>query len=142
MLDLWGPRLMFDAMEQVWSAQLQALRTFTESAGRVTAAITGTRVGDITVYFPFGRGYTQDIEPHTYWGLIRGSKTDRPDIEWEIVRDVASYGKQLGQMMDLLVSLAETTDGVGREELDAVRALKARIDGTKAKLDLKAEPDV
>ncbi len=137
MLDLKGPPLVFEAWEQVWAAQLQTLRAFADTAGRVSAAFTGMRVGDITVYFPFGSGYTQEIEPYTNWGLIKASKTDWPDVEREILRNVASYGKQLGRMMDLLVSLAETTEGVDREKLQAVRELKVQIDTTKAKLGLE-----
>ena len=133
MLDLRGPSSMLDAWEQMWTAQLHVLRAYADATARMTAAFTGMRFGDITVYYPFGSGYTQDIDPVTNWGWVNSAKTRRPDVEREIAREVASYGKQLGRMMDLLVAIAETTEGVDKGQLEAVRQLKDRIDGVKAK---------
>ena len=133
MLDLMVPLAMLDAWYHLWRSQLQAMTAFADATGRITAAFTGARVGDITIYFPFGSGYTQDIDPVTNWGWVNSAKTRRPDVEREIAREVASYGKQLGRMMDLLVAVAETAEGVDKGQLEAVKQLKDRIDEVKAK---------
>lgn len=106
---------------------------------RTTTPITAFSTGDISVYFPFGRDYHQTIEPNTNWGLIRNSQTDHPDVEKEIVRDVASYGMQLGRILDLIVDMGDQLRGVDPEALSEVKKLKARIDGVKSKHGLTVD---
>ena len=139
MLDLRESPYMLDAWHQVWAAQLKVLEASTEAAGRMAAAFVGLRIGDITVYFPFGSGFHQDIDPYTNWGWINSSRTNRPDVERDIAQTGASYGKQLGRMMDLLVSIAEDPNSVDQEKLDRVKDLKVIIDNIKEKHGIKKD---
>jgi len=94
-------------------------------------------MGDLTIYFPFGRDYHQTIEPNTNWGFIKNSQTDHPEVEQEIIRDVASYGMQLGRIFDLSVDIGDRVDGIDAETLAEVKSLKTRIDAVKMKHGLK-----
>ena len=52
-------------MVALWLKQVEAW-----SAAMRTAIVLSVR--DITVYFPFGQGFTQDIDPRTNWGWMSG----------------------------------------------------------------------
>ena len=127
---------MLFAIEHVWTAQRLMLEAMTEATARTAAALARAPIGDITIYFPFGSGYHQEIEPYTNWGWVDTTRTELPALERDIVQRAASYGKQLGRMTDLLVSVAENTEGVDQEKLAAVKQLKARVEREKAKYDL------
>ena len=53
------------------------------------------------------------------------------EVEREISDEVASYGKQLGRVMDLLIDVSERTDGVDENKLQAVAELKQQIEEVK-----------
>lgn len=56
---------------------------------------------------PFSGNVTQDIAPETDWfvGNVNRSVGD-PDVERKVVREVASYGKQLSRLTDAVLALA------------------------------------
>ena len=53
------------------------------------------------VHWPFSGAVTQDIHP----ALL--AQAGNEEIEVRVLRDVASYGKQIGVLSDLLHSVAE-----------------------------------
>lgn len=85
--------------------------------------------GALTINLPFANGFTQEIDPRTNWGWI--GATDAPALEAEILRYGASYGRQIGRMMDLLLDIAEKTPGVDAAKLEALRVLSDRVEHIK-----------
>jgi hypothetical protein len=88
------------------------------------------------VHFPWSGNVSQDIEPHTTWfaDLIQpGAGNAR--IE-EKAFGVASYGKQLGHLTDLLIELAEQPGAAlspdGKKTLDSLRTIRQSIEAIKA----------
>ncbi|ADM10661.1 hypothetical protein PB2503_13119 [Parvularcula bermudensis HTCC2503] len=98
---------------------------------QVTEALRVFSVGDINIYFPFGSNFTLNADPTTSWGWLYGMATPRPHTEERIVREVASYGKQLGWMMDMLLPLAERSDDIPDEDVEALRKMRDDIDRIK-----------
>ena len=86
--------------------------------------------GDITIYFPFGRGFTLFANPATSWFDLMA--TPAPAKERRVVTEIASYGTQLGWVLDLLVPLAEGSDRIEPGDLEKIKALKARIEALPA----------
>ncbi|PJI84976.1 hypothetical protein BC777_2970 [Yoonia maricola] len=84
---------------------------------------------------PFSGDVTQEITPSFLSPEIKGS----PAIEERVVREVASYGTQLGKVLEALQALSAATD-TPLPEIDAlveqVEAVKA--DATEA---LRAEAE-
>lgn len=113
----------------LWRRQAGVWAEAMKSAGGAVS------VGDVTfnIYFPFGQGYQQDIDPHTNWGWIGSSATNWPEIEEEIVRRVASYGAQLDKIMELLLDVARKTPDADSEKIKALEELFGRIETIKAK---------
>ena len=72
---------------------------------------------------PFSGDVTQEIVPRLFSPDIAGV----PEIETRIHAEVASYGTQLGKVLDALQTLATAT-GTDLPEIDA---LVARIDAAK-----------
>lgn len=59
-----------------------------------------------TFHAPFSGDVTQEITPRLFSPEIKGSL----DIENRVQTEVASYGKQLGKILEALVVLSEKTD--------------------------------
>jgi hypothetical protein len=83
--------------------------------------------------FPLSGDVTQAFNPFTWWvqggqqvGFvnINASRTEDPELERRIVSDVASYGRQLGRIIDALdVVVAKLpADQLTAGEQDALRA--------------------
>lgn len=90
-------------------------------------------IGDINVYFPFGYGFTNNANPATNWGWMFGMMaTEKPRTEQRIVSEVASYGKQIGWMMDMLIPLAEESEAVDKGDLAEMKAMRERIEEIKS----------
>ena len=111
-------------MVALWLKQVEAW-----SAAMRTAIVLSVR--DITVYFPFGQGFTQDIDPRTNWGWMSGSATVWPEVEEHIVRRGASYGVQLDKINALLLDLAAHTPEADAEKVAEFKALTDKIDDVK-----------
>jgi hypothetical protein len=87
------------------------------------------------VHFPWSGNVSQDIEPHTTWfsDLIQPG-AGNAGIE-EKAFGVASYGKQLGHLTDLLIELAEQPGAAltpdGKKTLDSLRDIRQSIEAIK-----------
>lgn len=86
---------------------------------------------------PFCGGVNQDYHPDTSWfsPTVNVEMAGHQKIERDVVTNTASYGKQIGLMMDILVVLAEKCECVDTEQFHAdVKRLKdihTRIENTK-----------
>jgi len=94
--------------------------------------------------YPLSGDVTQDISP-AFISAMKGV----PEIEWEIVTSVASYGDQLGALTDAVLELAraagvegeklsklqEIADGVEAAKKRAKGALKARAEASLRRLE-------
>lgn len=87
---------------------------------------------------PFSGGVWQDYHPWTNWFSpnIEVDLAGNKDIEDDVVTKVASYGKQLGLMMDVLVPLAAgaapgSMPASFAEDLDRLKTMQADIEATK-----------
>jgi len=99
-----------------------------------SAALAGS--GGLTVNLPFANGFTQNVDPSTNWGYI--GRTDRPDVERDIRDHGASYGAQLGRMMDVVRDLAARTADADPEKREALEQIARRIDDIKKQHGLSA----
>ena len=102
-----------------------------------------------TFKLPLSGDVTQTINPWTWmfnptgsqFGLVNISlgKSSNPDVEQEVLEDVASYGKQLGRLGDALLVLVDhfhPKEKLKPHEEKAIadlRALLAEIAQVKAK---------
>ena len=104
------------------------------------AAKTQSLFGPVT--FPSG-----DVsQPWSWWYqfapvTINQMKTPRPDTETHLVRNVASYGRQLGRMQDVLAILIDrldpqSLDSNGKAAVNAYQEMSNEI--AAAKLGLPA----
>jgi hypothetical protein len=85
------------------------------------------------IYFPYSN-FAQTVEPITDWffGAIPSS-AGNARVERKAV-DVASYGRQLGLITELLIDLAKQappTSQEGKQALKRLADIKARIDALK-----------
>ncbi len=98
---------------------------------------------------PFSGDVTQAINPWSWW--IRGSqqagfinintsRTDNPELERRIVENVASYGRQLGRIVEALqVVVAHLpAEGLAPEERDALRSFTGMAEQIAAVKDAAA----
>ena len=86
------------------------------------------------IHFPLSGSLAQNIEPNTTWfsDLIKAPAGDAR-IE-EKAFSVASYGKQLGQITEVLLELtknSELTSPQATQSLVSLRRIKASIDAIK-----------
>ena len=85
-------------------------------------------------HFPFGGSVAQRIEPNTNWffGAIQPSAGD--GVIEKKAFEVASYGKQLGLITDLLLDLAEGSkpnSDEGKRALDTLKDIRKKIEELK-----------
>jgi hypothetical protein len=85
-------------------------------------------------HFPFGGSVAQQIEPNTNWFFC----AIRPEAGDAVVEQqafgIASYGKQLGLITDLLLDLAEQSDlstRKGQKALADLRLIRSKIEALK-----------
>lgn len=78
-----------------------------------------------TVNLPYSGDVTQRIDPDTSWGV--GASPD-PQLERAIRDNVASYGRQIDWMLELLLDIAAEVDGTDPAKVERLRALKERIE--------------
>jgi len=85
-------------------------------------------------HFPFSGSLAQNIEPNTSWfsDMIKPSAGNAA-IEQKAF-GVASYGKQLGQITDVLLEVVKTvpvTSPEASQSLESLRKIKIQIDAIK-----------
>src|SRR5271154_1413102 len=89
---------------------------------------------------PLSGDVVQSINPFTafmtggQFGLININmgQSSEPDVEAEVLSDVASYGKQLGHIEDALILLLthfQPSMPLTKAETDAIAALKTALEG-------------
>ena len=83
--------------------------------------------------FPLSGNVTQEIEPDWFFGTIDPEAGDS-ETEKEIFFKVASYGKQLGMITEVLLSIADElqVDSKNVKSLSELRELQAKIESIKA----------
>lgn len=87
------------------------------------------------VHFPWSGSVEQDIHPETNWFAenIKG-KSGKADLE-RTAFGIASYGRQLGLITEVLIELAEQNGGIKTVEtskaLRKLREIKTAIDAVK-----------
>lgn len=86
------------------------------------------------LHFPFSGAVSQSIDPdNTWFSTLIKPEAGNARIE-ERAFSVASYGKQLGLLTDLLIDLAEHSperSTAAQLALDKLRAIRAAIDTIK-----------
>ena len=85
-------------------------------------------------YFPFGGSVAQRIEPNTNWffGSIQPGAGDAV-IEQKAFA-IASYGKQLGLITEILLDVVERAEPItaeGQKALKDLRKIRTAIEGLK-----------
>ncbi|MGF1445724.1 MAG: hypothetical protein ACFBRM_05930 [Pikeienuella sp.] len=89
--------------------------------------------GDVTINYPYGSDFTQDIRPWTNWGFVAVQATKHPQAEQEILQRVASYGSQIGNLLDMVLALADHNPDLDAKMIGKLRALQADIERIKRK---------
>lgn len=75
------------------------------------------------IHFPFSGAVTQDISPDTFFGWINPAAGDGK-IEREIF-DSASYGKQIGILSEVVLSLVDSKSIFAAERRHAIEQLES-----------------
>ncbi|MGK7874966.1 MAG: hypothetical protein AB4426_17195 [Xenococcaceae cyanobacterium] len=76
-------------------------------------------------HFPFSGAVNQNIAPETDWFLGNiNSEVGDPEIEEEVFHKVASYGKQIGIITDVLLALVNEIEPEAMKEVRALEQLK------------------
>jgi hypothetical protein len=86
------------------------------------------------VYYPWSGGVSQAIAPNTHWffdSIAPGGGNSR--IEQRVFEEVASYGKQLGLITEVLLDTADekTLGEKGRQSLARLKEIAERIESIK-----------
>lgn len=119
----------FDAMLTLQRQWFEQTTSWLQQFGASDNRSIEVETGDVNIYFPFGQGFTLFANPATSWFDMLA--THDSEAERRIVTGVASYGKQIGWMMDLLIPLAEESGSVDKKDLKALKDLKAEIEAAK-----------
>jgi hypothetical protein len=86
------------------------------------------------LHYPWSGGVTQEIAPNTHWffdSIAPGGGNSR--IEQRVFEEVASYGKQLGLITEVLLDGVdeEALNEKGRQSLARLREIAGRIEKIK-----------
>lgn len=89
------------------------------------------------LYFPWSGDVTQRISPNTSWfsDLIKPGAGD-PEIEAKAF-DIASYGKQLGIIAEVLIDMADSSElksPESRKALAQLKTISAEVSSLKTKV--------
>jgi hypothetical protein len=87
------------------------------------------------VHFPLSGSVAQQIEPNTNWffGSIR-PEAGIGDVEQEIFENVASYGRQLGLITEVLLNGVDGTvdDSTASRSLARLKEIREKTEAVKA----------
>jgi hypothetical protein len=109
--------------------------------GDLTHGKAGARLGGVSdqetpmfpflfapnIHWPLSGNVVQDIAPSFNQELA-----GIPEVEYEVLTSVASYGTQLGILTDAVLALAAAS-GVEGEEIAAVATLKGDVEAAKGR---------
>jgi hypothetical protein len=90
------------------------------------------------VHWPLSGSVTQDISPSLLW------KARDSDTEVRVLREVASYGRQIGKLSDLVLALADSLpkDQLKPEAQKTLAELRLMVENIqRIKDEQKALPD-
>ncbi len=91
---------------------------------------------DLYYRFPFSGDLAQRIEPETDWFFGRITpETGDGEIEKAVFSEVATYGKQLGVLTEVVLALVEKAPKgtvSDLKALDQLKTIKQRIEDVKA----------
>ena len=73
----------------------------------------------------------QEILPSWFSTNITVKGQGEPELEQKIVTDVATYGKQLGELTEVVLALAESTNLTGCKALQELRSIAEQVELTK-----------
>jgi len=73
----------------------------------------------------------QEILPSWFSTNITVTGLGEPELEQKIVTQVATYGKQLGELTEVVLALAEASHLTGNEALQELRSIAEQIEQTK-----------
>jgi hypothetical protein len=89
-------------------------------------------------FFPGAGGNWQTIDTRWWSPTVSVNFAGNPAIEREVVEDVASYGRQIGWLNDIVLALAASEGAIARDteaaaSLDKLKGAQARIAEIKAR---------
>jgi len=120
-----NPMAAFMAMQaQAWAAMAAAGAAMLAASARAP----WLAMGDVTVYFPFGQGYSQDIDPRTNWVLARAAQAAPAADPMALI---GAYTRQQELIGDLLVGLTDGPAAMDRSKIDELRAVSDQIAALK-----------
>lgn len=126
-----GPALF---MMSMWrDLTVTAMQTHSRNLETIAKMMSAYSLAGARIELPFSGDVNQIIDPDTNWGIIGNAGSHQ--TERAIVDGVASYGRQLGWMMDLLLDVSGRVDGVDEEKLDRIRELRRRVEEMKSEIE-------
>lgn len=81
--------------------------------------------------FPLSGNINQKIEPDWFFDAIVPEAKDRP-IEKKAVMNIASYGKQIGIITKLLLSIAAESDKIDTKAFEDLKEIQQQINNIKS----------
>lgn len=84
---------------------------------------------------PFSGAVRQDISPEVIFGAIE-PQAGSGEIEEEIFTSVAAYGKQIGVLTDVVLSLADksaVSAADAQQALDQLKEIRAKVEEVKSR---------
>ena len=116
----------FDPFFSAWrDMALTGWRTYAQMWTAYAGSVSKSPAQALHFYLPFSGDVLQNISPDTNWG-IQGN-AGAPELERAILDNVASYGRQLGWIIDLVDDLADKTPNSDTAKHDKIRELRAQI---------------
>ncbi|MEM1278127.1 MAG: hypothetical protein AAGH74_16520 [Pseudomonadota bacterium] len=113
---------LMTAWMQSYTASMMAIAEANAAMAAAMTRQTNVTVGDITVFFPFGQGYSQDIDPNTNWILARSAGLSPGSSE------ALEFAAEFGKQQALVAELTEQPEGMATEAVQKLRATSARME--------------
>ncbi|MEM9046268.1 MAG: hypothetical protein AAGC81_16405 [Pseudomonadota bacterium] len=113
---------LMTAWMQSYTASMMAIAEANAAMAAAMTRQTNVTVGDITVFFPFGQGYSQDIDPNTNWVLARSAGLNPGSSE------ALEFAAEFGKQQALVAELTKEPEGMATEAVEKLRATSARME--------------
>ncbi|MEM0942548.1 MAG: hypothetical protein AAGI70_01250 [Pseudomonadota bacterium] len=118
---------LMTAQMQMMTAAMMAMAEANAAMAALFSRQSNVNVGDITVYFPFGQGYSQDIDPNTNWVLARSAGLAPGSPE------AIELAQEFGRQQELIAELTEAPEAEAAaspkpDTLARLKTSKQRID--------------
>lgn len=122
---------MANPFAAVMAMQMQMMVGMASAMTAMMTAWTRTpalSVGDITVYFPFGQGYSQDIDPNTNWVFARAGQSLATADPSGLA---AAYAQQQELISELLIGLSRGPEAIDHDKVNTLRTVTGQISALK-----------